>query len=78
MATLLQRLDAEVATFTDNFANLVKASRVSTPDSKKNQVQLHADLNLLCIHRPFSLISYTFLKTTVRALCYLVQTSDSR
>lgn len=45
MATLLQRLDAEIATFTDNFANLVKASRVSTPDSKKNQgVRVSGDL----------------------------------
>lgn len=58
MATLLQRLDAEIATFTDNFANLVKASRVSTPDSKKNQVQLHAELNLLSIQKPCRSISY--------------------
>ncbi|DBA87643.1 hypothetical protein WJX77_007996 [Trebouxia sp. C0004] len=32
MSTLLQRLDAEIAVFTDSFANLVKASRVDTPD----------------------------------------------
>jgi len=38
MSTLLQRLDAEIAVFTDNFANLVKASRVDTPDDNTTKV----------------------------------------
>lgn len=33
MSTLLQRLDAEIASLIDNFANLVKASRVDMPEN---------------------------------------------
>ena len=40
MGTILQRLDAEIATFTDSFTNLVKASRVDNADGKKSQVIL--------------------------------------
>lgn len=36
MGTILQRLDAEIATFTDSFTNLIKASRVD--NGKKSQV----------------------------------------
>jgi len=39
MSTLLQRLDAEIAVFTDSFANLVKASRVDTPDDNTTKVR---------------------------------------
>ena len=40
MATLLQRLDAEIAIFTDGFTNLVKAARVDTFNAQKSQVTL--------------------------------------
>ena len=38
MGTVLQRLDAEIATFTDSFTDLVKASRIDNLDGKKLQV----------------------------------------
>ena len=38
MSTLLQRLDAEIAVFIDNFANLIKASRVDTLDDNTTKV----------------------------------------
>ncbi|KAL3147951.1 hypothetical protein ABBQ38_014246 [Trebouxia sp. C0009 RCD-2024] len=37
MGTILQRLDAEIVTFTDSFANLVKASRIDNLGSNKPQ-----------------------------------------
>ena len=41
MATLLQRLDVELHTFTDLFANLIKASRVGKAESSKSQARRH-------------------------------------
>ena len=38
MGTILQRLDAELATFTDSFTNLVKASRIDALAVKTSQV----------------------------------------
>lgn len=38
MGTILQRLDAEIVTFTDSFANLVKASRIDNLATNKPQV----------------------------------------
>ncbi|DBA71344.1 hypothetical protein WJX79_004137 [Trebouxia sp. C0005] len=43
MSTLLQRLDAEITIFTDNFANLIKASRVNTPDDSTTKGARVAD-----------------------------------
>ncbi|KAL3140687.1 hypothetical protein ABBQ32_005248 [Trebouxia sp. C0010 RCD-2024] len=37
MGTILQRLDAEIVTFTDSFANLVKASRIDNLATNKPQ-----------------------------------------
>lgn len=34
----MQRLDAEIAAFTDSYTDLVKASRVGHLDGKKSQV----------------------------------------
>ena len=49
MGTILQRLDAEIATFTDSFTNLVKASRVENLDEKTLQVmQPTCDLRDCC------------------------------
>lgn len=41
MATLLQRLDVELHSFTDFFANLIKASRIVKAESSKSQASRH-------------------------------------
>lgn len=38
MGAILQRLDVEIATFTDSFTNLVKASRIDDEAIKTSQV----------------------------------------
>ena len=48
MGTILQRLDAEVATFTDSFVNLVKASRVDNSDGKTSQVMIYTYIKARC------------------------------
>ena len=45
MASLIQRLDFELHNFVDSFANLIKASRVESADSRKPQAR---DSRVIC------------------------------
>ena len=71
MATLLHRLDAEIASFTESFANLVKASRVDMPDEKRSQVVFKRQAELLFDAQSILMItcSVSQLSHQISALC---------